>query len=144
MTQQQAESVKDLAKDTVEALEYISDYACDRCGACQGKDEPKRWKWEPNYYDWVLFRGCARILMDTPKSAKRDEYIPILHWEEIERVLESVGYNILIGYRTEQGYFCQIVGGKRADAWGKSRQEAVMKAVIKLGEDQNDRIKCAD
>jgi len=70
--------------------------------------------------------------------------IPIIEWEEIERVLEKAGYWFEEPIRREygsEGTKCHCVIKKRGYikplgiAWGDTRIEAVMKAVIELGKE---------
>lgn len=184
MTQQQADSVKDLAKPVVEVLLRITERECSfckgtgevgelivhtisankkiadgiYCDTCNGTGKVK-WKWEPKWNDKVItdLGTVAQVTMIMPNGqiVLRDQLdkhfygtqkdgewlvssnpfgehiIPILHWEEIERVLERVGYPLSI-----EKYGCDIYRGEIvAHSIAKSRQSAVMKAVIKLGEE---------
>lgn len=130
-------------------------YTCPKCkGTGKGK-----WEWEPKATDWVLFRGQARILMDTPKSAQRNEFIPLLHWERIEEILKGMGYKTELDESSTlykkfviwderqsrtvdvDGLINGQEGIKRYKNWkgqAKYRQPAVMRAVIKLGKEEKD------
>jgi len=86
----------------------------------------------------------------TRRHYRLSKCIPILHWEEIERVLEGVGYIVHVDKQ-----HCSITRPRRLGmgtheyvSWqrlnkiritSKSRQQAVMRAVIKLGEQINER-----
>lgn len=164
MTQEMAESVKHLAKDTVEALRRIGGsikkcLECDGhgirdsapwgdqiCPKCKGTGKVGGWNWEEKVGEWFLYP--KNLLGDMQLVTSVELYhlhawgedfeisfkglIPILHWEEIERVLEGMGYSVSV-YRD----CCSISKGNTplVEADGKSRQEAVMRAVIKLGEE---------
>lgn len=120
---------------------YIADLGRNPCSRCKGTGKVKgRWEWEPLATDWVLFRGEARILMDTPKSAHRDEYVPLLHWEELEEILEGMEYYVYFCNKREPGdnVYVEIRRGAMFNemivmSQSKTRQEAVQKAVIELG-----------
>lgn len=180
MIQNEAESVKDLAKDTVEALkkivgsveilsqhemikqaqESITKKECGKYRLVYKKDtrtivaEPRRWKWEPKMGEQFIWdeqvwtiggtKGKWFIVVNTEYGTTTDrllsslrKYIPILHWETIERVLEEVGYTVEL----EGHYSCQIHPPNELRAWpeggavAESRQEVVMKAVIELGKE---------
>lgn len=164
MTQELAESVKDLAKPTVEALGVITERECPeccpdlphyQCKICSGTGK-MAWKWKPKvreWFYWVHYREIKPELVQDSEmcstlSASMEHgtsAIPILPWEEIERVLEGVGYYLQMNKpldvyikKGEMKVGCSIYQIGRDDfirfAQAKSRQEAVMKAVIKLGE----------
>jgi len=73
--------------------------------------------------------------------------IPILEWEEIERVLEKAGYILSIRDDinpetvSKNGFQCTIEKGfdfPIFSGYGKIRQSAVMKAVLELGKEINN------
>jgi len=122
MTQTEAESVKELAKANNDVLEKLG------------------WKWEPKVGEWFLDAVSGEIFLIDRDDVKDDSdclhgyVIPILHWEEIERVLEGMGYELEVRMREcaislQQSGDCVVLVG------AESRQSAVMKAVIKLGEE---------
>lgn len=138
MIQNEAESVKDLAKPNNDVLERLG------------------WKWKPEPGEWFLNKqGNPRLMIGFNGYHIEDaenliyyppEIVPILHWEEIERVLEGVGYIIEIETFSFTNYnpYCKIYKKlnfaeieRIVKQSGKSRQEAVMKAVIKLAEEIN-------
>jgi len=118
----------------------------------------KKWEWEPKPFELFLSDKDIYCVVDVSlfrdpqidwiiekafdKDGNNDgpfypeHCIPILHWEKIEEILEGMGYWLRIGDK----YSCQIHLPNGVNAWpdgagiGKSRQEAVQKAVIKLGE----------
>lgn len=116
--------------------------------------EPRGWQWQPKVgqafvelhhqkphfiRDVLVKEGYDTKVWDyfgRKFGVIKHKLIPILPWEEIEEILEKARYRILIGHRIEQAYFCWILGDKTADAWGKTRQLAVMKAVIALGKEE--------
>jgi len=84
------------------------------------------------------------------KEVNISECIPILHWETIEKILEEMEYYMSLPTRDERSdlwvvgfshfnfrrenkefrYYKDVYVGR-----GKTRQEAVMRAIIKLGEE---------
>jgi len=140
-----------LAKATVEAIKKIS----------KGK-----WEGKPEVGEWCIYKKnneIALIVFHWPKTESNkyetlevafplgtnrgieefaDEFIPLLHWERIEEILEGmgVGYEVKIdkwqGFEREGQNFrvsirqngVLMVGTHRT----KTRQLAVMRAVIEL------------
>lgn len=189
MTVKEAESVKDLAKGTVEAIKVIMGtvkrecpkckgsgrndrYYTDqsgspnglRCRNCNGTGTDKisqRWKWEPKVGEWCIVSGKVHLITYVAGNyfeyaignnygicARKDwkNVIPILHWEEIERVLEAIEYYMIVSHQLEcptgvkHGYYCTLwhkswSDDKEIDYIGKSRQEAVMRSVIALAKE---------
>ncbi len=159
MNQQQAESVKDLAKLTVKALERIVERECRVCS-----DTGKvKWKWEPEVGEFCLWicgaypdsmelvvevteinGGKYVRFVDKNKWEEAEGFTPILPWEEIERVLEECNHRTYTSISDSGNALCQICfRGRRkgrhnvmAKANGKSRQEAVMLATIELDKEK--------
>lgn len=128
------------------------------CPKCNGTGK-EQWKWEPKVGEWFLDdteNVCLIYCFDNyhqstqiyyVKNEAQNRYvvfqgkftIPILHWEEIERVLEEVAYRPVVQAKWVGGdCYCYILKdenlvGKVIDA--NTRQEAVMKAVIALGKE---------
>ena len=85
---------------------------------------------------------CIKEMMDRV-GYDGNEFIPILHWEEIERVLEKAGYIIKfmknLSDKVEYTCFFNVADKDildrpfRGDA--KSRQKAIMLSVIELGKE---------
>lgn len=125
MNYEQANSVKELAPGVNEVLERLD------------------WKWQPQVGEWFfmdnpLFPTPHIVCEHMNKNPDDLEYyIPILPWEEIEKVLEKVGYFLSIVRDNIRGLWFvgidkhYIYEGHQGN--GKFRQEAVMLAVIKLG-----------
>jgi len=125
----------DLAEKTVEAIKQIAEK--------QGKE----WEWMPVIGEQCLFESKPSLITDALPDyvylnsgnnwISKKDVIPLLHWEKIEEILEGMGYWLRIGDK----YSCQIHPPNGVNAWpdgagiGKSRQEAVQRAVIKLGEE---------
>ena len=131
--------------------------ASEPCALCSGTGKVK-WKWEPEPGQWCLYGNKLLLITKVTVSVlevsggmieavKADKVIPILSWETIEKVLEGVEWTrfefcLIDGYKfkassyhaAQMGDDCPVV----CTAVGKSRQEAVMKAVIKLGEEKHD------
>ena len=63
-----------------------------------------------------------------------------LHWEQIEKILNELGWKLHIDDTTQPMFYVVIYTKdfvKRVTtAFADSRQEAVMKAVVKLGENK--------
>jgi len=140
-----------LALSTYEAIKKIA------------KREGKEWEWNPEIGEWCLIKkkwGTTLknvvgiiVLVNEDKNIVRVEavvetdsiffsgwyrqkdLIPILHWEKLEEILEGLGY--MVDIRLEQGNFiCEVDGYEYwADGKGKTRQEAMMRAVIKLSKE---------
>ena len=68
-----------------------------------------------------------------------DECIPLLHWEKLEEILEEMGYAFYM-HEHKDGYHAGFYGiGKikgDAEEFGKTRQEAVQRAVLALAEEK--------
>lgn len=130
------------------------------CSNCNGTGKVK-WKWEPKWNDlaylsgtlvsirkwWILPSQEIMCMVDRPEICgdgiviPQKDLIPILHWEEIERVLEGVGYWVKVDpYGGNRAMIGSLPKHYQVENWvnGKCRQEAVMKAVIKLGEKINE------
>lgn len=122
-----------------------------------------RWKWEPKVGEYFMhFTSVSHSKFylitevdktfvwfamtvggyGTAKHTDLHNWIPLLHWERIERVLEEMGYYLKI-WDTENtkigsGYYV-VIGEKKSpitEDLGKTRQEAVMKAVIELEKEE--------
>jgi len=144
----------ELAQPVYEAIKRIA------------KANGKKWEWEPEVGDWFLVGEEIGVVIDEDKvnpltfqgrcihpDAKKNiinwfyihQVVPILHWETIEKILWDdyiFGVRRVYVYatRTNAKYMCVIserdavnegVRGK-----GRTRQEAVMRAIIKLGEEK--------
>jgi len=165
-----------LAKDTVEALGVITERECPECSSCglyrlnkHGKmvDELEcftcsgtgkiGWKWEPKPGEWCVLWDKAVLIYRTyddkvivnlgQPEHRAKNVIPILHWEEIERVLEGVGYYLKLNHYDQENGSAFVARFDREktneflpehEVPCKSRQEVVMRAVIKLGEELNE------
>ena len=71
-------------------------------------------------------------------QADVNKCVPLLHWEKLEEILEDWGYTLLVGadHENRVNYYATIVSmGLCITKYGKTRQEAVMRAIIKLGEE---------
>jgi len=67
------------------------------------------------------------------KAVHINQAIPILHWEELERVLKEVGYYVFVRGDVHSLFEFQI--NKSIGPPRQTRQEAVMESIIKLGEE---------
>lgn len=186
MNQTEAESVKDLAKPTVEALGVITEKECPeckgtgdvdlktkkleimgsiRCRKCNGTGKLS-WRWKSEVGEFVIRETLKEICLITyvcafdilrvtaEDGASFDEskkrFTPLLPWEEIERVLEGVGYEMDLlhtSYRNcKEEHNIEICRKGESDpsVWnckGKTRQEAVMRSVIELGKELDAKSK---
>lgn len=138
MTQKLAEFVKDLAKSCNNVLEKLG------------------WKWKPEMSEWYIIEATDIIkLIPEGGGMELGKKIPILHWEEIERVLDKIGYKLKLKeglpecrWRCTLHKETCINGGRvgwqvspSAIGWAKSRQEAVMRSVIQLGKEIDGKSK---
>ena len=135
------------------------DKPIEKCDECNGTGKVG-WKWEPKVGEWFLTETPKLELWLLEKNYWIEEsgritgfrkVIPILHWEEIERVLEGVGYKTELDESStlykefviwdERRKIPRDVDSYKFPNWhgrGKSRQQAVMLATIKLGEEKHD------
>lgn len=137
MTYNEAEFVKDLAKSNNEVLEKLG------------------WKWSPKFGEYVIWLNQIWIVVkrmqntlhlirdDNEGGGALENCIPILHWEEIQRILEDIGYIITAEWDKGLGYYSRIYTEREAcgdpdeksfilEAVGKDYQEAIMRGVIEL------------
>ena len=145
----------------------IGDYAMrqtsQECERCNGTGKVKgKWEWKPEGHDTcinekgphkieyiVLSFADNHLTLDPPvlgnpwTESLRWKFIPLLHWERIEEILEGMGYDLsidIIGatgqiYLPPQGHHIEIYdkyNKLKAEADAKTRQVAVQKAVIEL------------
>jgi len=141
--------VIELAKPCVEAIKKIS------------KAKGKEWKWKPEVGEWCLWKKHPHLVLEpegqdnwfTIYVDKDEAYyhrlvvplkrcIPLLHWEKLEGILEDLGYFLEVEKIGCEDCECLILKGTGdpdteciAVGRGKTRQEAVMRAIIKLGEE---------
>jgi len=135
----------ELAKPCVEAIKKIA----------QAKG--KEWEWEPEIGDFFLFGKEMGIVVDedwvNPHTFKGmcidpeekrgviniiyiERATPILHWEKIEKILEDWGCVVIVYQGKCEIWEDDNTGMRLRIRWGgKTRQEAVMRAIIKLGEE---------
>ena len=122
------------------------------------------WKWEPKIGDKVCRGGmtlfyagiiraidgkrAGRFISETGTEYEWPIYvvIRILPWEEVEGILEGMGYIFEEPIRRcygSEGYKCHCVIKKKDSfpkqllgfGWGETRREAVREAVLKLKEE---------
>jgi len=137
------------------------------CSVCKGEGkipysyspQPGEWVVNPcvlNKSEPVLITSVDKIGFhyatengeDFCSTQTYSKCIPILEWEEIDKVLEKAGYEILVATKKcGNDERCVSIEKLSSDnegllylpvtclCYGKSRQEAVMKAVIKLGKE---------
>jgi len=118
------------------------------------------WKeWKPEEGEWGIYEGKAHLITQVDGNwvmvkklvwgfdeewIEKSKVVPILHWEKIEEILEEFSYDISTEKTYENGVFvfhkAYISIRDEHDTWrdlaierGKTRQEAVMRAVVELG-----------
>lgn len=141
----------DLASKVYEALKKIAER--------QGK----KWEWEPEFGEWLIYRSpkvigetvgiidyivSKKVICFAPEEGNihydyceiDDGFIPILHWEKLEGILEDLGYEVIV-YRYKCEVWAEEDTGMRLKCRkkGQTRQEAVMRAVIKLAGDEEKK-----
>ncbi len=158
MTYEQANKAMPYATRNVEVLERLG-WECKQCNAtgyvgvtakgcgaikcpiCRGKGVLK-YSWTPQVGEWCMnnkFLKGSPLIITKGNCPDPKYYTPILEWEEIERVLKKVGYKLKIRETSQGEYFALIKGQTEVGGIGKSRQQAVMRAVIELGKElEND------
>ena len=146
MNYEQANAVKELApkvNGVLEGLEWVEYLKKEKGGiACQYHWQPKIGEFFLTPDNEIRCIGDEVVLENMPIIIDlNDKNIPILEWEEIEGLLQKAGYSIRLsdfGMAKDYNYRFEIWGdnGLQIQGHGKSRQEAVMKAVIQLGKDQ--------
>ncbi|KKN72824.1 hypothetical protein LCGC14_0406790 [marine sediment metagenome] len=106
------------------------------------------YSWTPQVGEFSLLEGKVFLVKEKPYECGKSFYklhedaIPILEWEVIEEILEKAGYELeIIRGKTSKEFFIGIHSldyhrVSRAMGCAKSRQQAVMKAVIELGKEQ--------
>jgi len=120
------------------------------------KAKGKKWEWEPKVGDYCIdkFGGSVVFIyaIDGEElylshgltqyntyANKKNKLIPLLHWEKLEKIMEKFGYKMYVKFETIGGnhYQCGIRNGTAVLVLeiGKTRQEAVMRAIIRLGEE---------
>ena len=122
------------------------------CGKCNGKGKLS-YSWTPQVGEWMMWGSneleliCQHNLGEIKNSKHKAEIVPILEWEEIERVLKKAGYQLFI-----KGFYnriqCHIFEGDESfvapivviEERNITRQEAVMQAVIELGKELNEKL----
>jgi len=148
MTYEQANSIKHLAPEVnkvLEGLEVIEYLKKQKGGIVTS------WKWQPKVGEWFLYGTKTLGLITDVRGGQwisvphyehelhKDNGTPILHWEEIERVLEKAGCTFRLsdfGMVGDYNYRFEIWaknGAIQVSKITKTRQEAVMKAVLELG-----------
>jgi len=135
----------ELAKPCIEAVKKIA------------KAKGKEWEWKPEVGEWCIDENNIMLIAevdyitDDPENwyqISNGSYnwctgsmyvIPLLHWEKLEKIMEKFGYKMYVKFETIGGnhYQCGICNGTAVLVLeiGKTRQEAVMRAIIRLGEE---------
>jgi len=136
----------ELAKPTYEAIKKIA------------RAKRKKWEWKPEVGEWCIDENNIMLIAEVDYITDDPEnwyqiangsynwctgsmyVIPLLHWEKLEKIMEGLGCELdLKDFRGSYSYFSARFWQNGVYATipeiGKTRQEAVMRAIIKLGEE---------
>lgn len=126
------------------------------CNEAIEKISKGKWKWKPRTGQFVIYKGkiglidnfCPSPYESIDVLPESGEFIPVLHWEDdIERILEKkLGYRIRVEKYAESMFSsdkyvfeCKIDNRNNDKIHirlvAKTRQLAVMRAVIELGKE---------
>lgn len=110
-----------------------------------------KWEWIPEWGDWVVHNHKARIVIginpnwitlatgnEEQAGVLKSSCTPLLHWEKLEEIMYQLGFTMenptfLSVWKT---HFSDQSGTKYREGYGKTRQEAVQKAVIALAKEK--------
>jgi len=119
------------------------------------------WRWKPKMGEWCIYENNLRLITQVDANyivrlkkvvwgfdeewMEKSKVIPILHWEKIEKILEKRDYDLYVDlnetlelYIPPEGHYAKFLNYRDRSIWaegvGKTRQEAVMQAVVRLGE----------
>ncbi len=161
MTEKQASDVKYLAKPSYEVMQVITERKCPNCNdgkvllshagferkchKCSGTSKIK-WEWERKVGDrYVEEHNNVHMVGIGLPICEYKSPVPILEWETLEEILEDEGWHLELTGDVGDKTWCAIyynhrvrddMGGlKSFIGEGKSRTEAVYKAIIELGEE---------
>jgi len=135
-----------LAPKVVQAIEKITQSA------------GREWEWKPEVGEWCIDENNIMLIAevdyitDDPEEnwyqisnescnwcIGSTDVIPLLRWEKLEEILEGLGFFLEVEKIGRKDCKCLILEGSGgpetecvAAGSGKTRQEAVMRAVIKL------------
>lgn len=137
------------------------------CNNCKGTGKVKRkWEWKPEWNELAYLDGkvvsirqywftlnskrtkMCRVAGRNEKSitVMKEQLTPLLHWERIEEILEGMGYVVIIDRDVSQSkskFMCairqltKVMGYNEWMGVGKTRQLAVMRAVIELEKERS-------
>lgn len=140
----------ELAKPCIEAIKKIS------------KAKGKKWEWKPEVGEWCLWKKHPHLVLEpegqdnwfTIYVDKDEAYYhrlvvplkrctPLLHWEKLEKIMGGLGYELRLDKRGDPPNVAFDAGfGKIGEPifasqliQAPTRQEAVMRAIIELGEE---------
>lgn len=141
----------------------IGDYAMgqtsQKCLRCNGTGKVK-WKWEPKWGDLCIWEGKLAMVNELKKDSWVEilprpsstttltplgSLIPLLYWERLEKILEELGFGMdIVDWKSKNTgrYGARMYKGLNFFVdWhsGKTRQEAVQRAAIRLGEDYENK-----
>lgn len=97
----------------------------------------EKWEWKPEVGEWFLSPLLSPHMVNEGEELAPDykrKCIPLLHWEKLETELSNLGYsyaeidleNGLWEFQIDDGHDYIFA------ATGKTRQEAVCKAILEL------------
>jgi len=134
----------ELAPKVYEAIKKIA--------KAKGRD----WEWKPKVGEWCIINNqkstslillvdkeieeMVQVLINHTLSwQSKKNLIPLLHWEKLEKIMEGLGYYVILWWDNwYKQWNCRIIKNeedKFPSVRGKTRQEAVMRAIIRLGEE---------
>lgn len=145
MTYKQANAMKDLAKPVYDVLRRLYVECPDSWQFCTCKTYNKlgkvKWIWTSQPGNWYLLDEEVFLVDQFAAQAKPTNPIPIIEWEEIEKILKKAGYILSQNsYTDKKGIVTYGAWFNREKHWkhagygeGRTRQESVMKTIIALG-----------
>jgi len=143
------EAIK-LTRATVEAIKVLAEKA------------GKKWEWEPKIFDYVLrlkedivIGGIWCVLDCYPSKIRvhnkytidgdwlpKDDFIPLLRWERIVKILTDLGYNVFV---ETQLHNCRATISRNGMVIvrkiGEDSQLATVRAVVEIGKGANHNTK---
>ena len=158
MNYEQADKVKDLAAPVDKVLEGL-EWDCSDCKdhlmhqglSCKYSGKVP-YTWTPQVGEWCIVRGDIKLITERDCIGTKDigfvgynddmdvvnltDITPILEWEQIEKILEKTGYNLIGLDRGESRQFhCDIMRDNNliVSTIGKSRIEAVYESCNRIG-----------
>jgi len=124
------------------------------------KAKGKKWEWKPEVGEWCIYGNDSNLSLIVfvdiirktvilerewygEKEVNISECIPFLHWEKLEEIMGELGYELRLDKRGDPPNVAFDAGlGKIGEPifasqliQAPTRQEAVMRAIIRLGKE---------